>query len=668
MFESAPRDILAPIDIRKGKNTLDEADRQKRENAAVDFSKRVEYHAMKYGVYSAHRLFMIQKCCNYLQDFLKEKGKNTWPANCRKPVSEFQDVAQILIYAIADKGFLFDDEGFWRESPDTEPQYIGFDSPWKRSYKSYADFVYAIKRHHYTHMDLKLLRRNLDEHIHQDKMYMDDGVNALVEEQNTSEKIQNVPEKQNTPDKEQTTQQEGQNAQEKEENTPSEERNIDDYIRVQALRAYVNLCAERAKTTIESLTSEKGKIERFSKLLKEISLDRCLKRVAPLIIFGVLSNKMEPDISSVKAFLKSNSSSFNPKDRDRYCRLFQIITEIFPALETELFGQKYAVFDPIVLITGLQIRDGLQIADKELILLAHLCEDCIKEPQKKKRLKEYTQPVNGVAVGRVMEAFLILFQAQGYIGDAKETSYRGKKPRGLKGAIETLHRARIVAEDREDDTAETTEGNEENSCDEVAESIEIIKRKYLIAQYDYNWEVFWMISGYTPPPLFDWEKFNQIRDDIYNDPFDLYSIFSESIKAISTSFFDCFVQSWDDVSVPQAVRYDASNVRTVFAQYLYRNKNGEAQDFFHDLQEKVIINKLEYHSYEVQRRKLSELCMQKYMKIAPDNKKKLKSFEQYEDILMAAMADEVVKQLCAKIYNDAFQMLNLCNKYFWSVT
>ena len=109
-------------------------------------------------------------------------------------------------------------------------------------------------------------------------------------------------------------------------------------------------------------------------------------------------------------------------------------------------------------------------------------------------------------------------------------------------------------------------------------------------------------------------------------------------------------------------------MRTVFAQYLYRNKNGEAQDFFHDLQEKVIINKLEYHSYEVQRRKLSELCMKKYMEIAPDNKKKLNSFEQYEDVLGAAMADEVVKQLCAKIYDEAFQMLNLCNKYFWSVT
>ena len=192
MFEPAPRDTLAPIDIRKGKNTLDEADRQKRGNAAVNFSKRVKYHAMKYGVYSAHRLFMIQKCCNYLQDFLKEKGKNTWPANCRKPVSEFQDVAQILIYAIADKGFLFDDEGFWRESPDTEPQYIGFTSSWKRSYKSYADFVYAIKRHHYTHMDLQQLRRNLDEHDHQNKMYQnkiyqDDEVSPSEEKQNTSD-------------------------------------------------------------------------------------------------------------------------------------------------------------------------------------------------------------------------------------------------------------------------------------------------------------------------------------------------------------------------------------------------------------------------------------------------------------------------------------------------
>lgn len=325
------------------------------------------------------------------------------------------------------------------------------------------------------------------------------------------------------------------------------------------------------------------------------------------------------------------------------------------------------MFDPIVLITGLQIRDGLQIADKELILLAHLCEDCIKEPQKKKRLKEYTQPVNGVAVGRVMEAFLILFQAQGYVGDAKETSYRGKKPRGLKGAIETLHRARIVAEDREDDTAETKEGNEENSCDEVAESIEIIKRKYLIAQYDYNWEVFWMISGYTPPPLFDWEKFNQIRDDIYNDPFDLYSIFNESIKEISDAFLEYFVQPWDDVSVPQSVRYDAATVRTIFAQYLYRNKNGEAQVFFHDLLEKVV-NMMILHPCKERQEKLVELCVQKYMEIAPGNKKNLKSFEQYEDVLGAAMADEVVKQLCAKIYDEAFQMLNLCNKYFWSVT
>lgn len=659
MFESAPRDTLAPRYIQKdrNKNPVDKAELQKRENAAVDFSKRVQYHAMEYGVYSAHRLFMIQKCCNYLQDFLKEKGKNAWPAKRREPVDEFQDVVQILIYAMADKGFLFNDKGFWRESPDTEPQYIGFVSSWRRSYKSYADFVYAIKRRNYTHVDLELLRRHLDEHIHQDKIYMDDGVNSLEEEQNASEKIQNISKKkQNTSDKEQ-------NAQQEEQNVSPQERNIDDYIRVSVLRAYVNICAKRAKTTTESLTSDKKKLEQFSKLLKEILLDRCLKRVAPLIIFGVLSNKMEPDISSVKAFLKSNSSSFNPKDRERYCRLFQIITEIFPSLEKELFGEKYAVFDPIVLITGLKIRDGLQISEEEMILLAHLCEDCIKKPQKKKRLKEYTQPVNGVAVGRVMEAFLILFQAQGYVDDEKGTSHRGKKPRGLKGAIETLHQARIA----EDDTAEATEEKDENARDEVAEYIEIIKRKYLIAQYDYNWEVFWMISGYTPPPLFDWEKFNQIRDDIYNDPFDLYSIFSESIKAISTSFLDCFVQLWDDISVPQSVRYDAANVRSVFAQYLSRNKNGEAQAFFHDLQEEVI-NKLIYHSYEVRRRKLSELCMQKYMEIAPENKKKLKSFEQYEDILIATMTDEVVKQLCAKIYNEAFQMLNLCNKYFWSVT
>lgn len=639
MFESAPRDTLAPIDIRKGKNTLDEADRQKRENAAVDFSKRVEYHAMKYGVYSAHRLFMIQKCCNYLQDFLKEKGKNTWPANCRKPVSEFQDVAQILIYAMADKGFLFDDEGFWRESPDTEPQYIGFASPWKRSYKSYADFVYAIKRHHYTHMDLQQLRRNLDEHDHQNKMYQnkiyqDDEVSPSEEKQNTSDEHK------------------------------------EDYFK---LCMYIKQCTIKAKITKDSLLNETKKMERFSRLLQEIESDRCLKKVAPLIVFGVISGKMDPDVKNAKTFLKPNSSCFNLKDSNRDCRLLQIITETFPSWGKNLFRQEYAAFDPITLITGLKIRDGLQITDKELILLAHLCEDCIKEPQKKKRLKEYTQPVNGVAVGAVMEALLTLFQAQGYAGDEKKASHRVKKPRGLKSAIERLHQARIDVEDREDavaeedNTVEQTEENDENAGDEVAKYMEIIRRKYFVDQYDYNWEVFWMISGYTPPPLVDWEKFDKVRHGIYSDPFDLYSIFNESIKEISDAFLEYFVQPWDDVSVPQSVRYDAATVRTIFAQYLYRNKNGEAQVFFHDLLEKVV-NMMILHPCKERQEKLMELCVQKYMEIAPGNKKNLKSFEQYEDVLGAAMADEVVKQLCAKIYDEAFQMLNLCNKYFWSVT
>ena len=392
-----------------------------------------------------------------------------------------------------------------------------------------------------------------------------------------------------------------------------------------------------------------------------------------MIIFGVLLRKIEPDIREVKAFLKPNSSCFDPKYSVRDCRLFQIITETFPKLEKELFGQKYAVFDPIALITGLKIRDGLQITDEELILLAHLCEDCIKEPQKKKKLKEYTQSVNGVAVGAVMEALLTLFQAQGYAGDEKKTSHRVKKPRGLKSAIERLHQARIDVEDRgdavaeEDNTVEQTEENDENAGDEVAKYMEIIRRKYFVDQYDYNWEVFWMISGYTPPPLVDWEKFDKVRHGIYSDPFDLYSIFNESIKEISDAFLEYFVQPWDDVSVPQSVRYDAATVRTIFAQYLYRNKNGEAQVFFRDLLEKVV-NMMILHPCKERQEKLVELCVQKYMEIAPGNKKNLKSFEQYEDVLGAAMADEVVKQLCAKIYNEAFQMLNLCNKYFWSVT
>ena len=114
---------------------------------------------------------------------------------------------------------------------------------------------------------------------------------------------------------------------EEEQNTP--ERNIDGWFRNHYLRMYVTNCAVKARIAIDSLASDEKEIEKISQLLQKIESDRCLKKVAPMIIFGVLLRKIEPDIRKVKAFLKPNSSCFDPKYSVRDCRLFQIITETF---------------------------------------------------------------------------------------------------------------------------------------------------------------------------------------------------------------------------------------------------------------------------------------------------------------------------------------------------
>lgn len=81
---------------------------------------RVIDNAQKYEVYSEHRVFMIMKCCTFLEKLMKDERRFIWPQNQRKPIEEFQDAMQLLICSICDDNFLFDDAEYFREQPNTE--------------------------------------------------------------------------------------------------------------------------------------------------------------------------------------------------------------------------------------------------------------------------------------------------------------------------------------------------------------------------------------------------------------------------------------------------------------------------------------------------------------------------------------------------------------------
>lgn len=93
---------------------------------ALSFGNRVKCHAQKYVVFSEHRIFMIRKCCAYLETLMEDKKGLVWPNDQREPIEEFQNVMQILIYTICDDEFLFDGAGYFKAKPNTEnPNSVG---------------------------------------------------------------------------------------------------------------------------------------------------------------------------------------------------------------------------------------------------------------------------------------------------------------------------------------------------------------------------------------------------------------------------------------------------------------------------------------------------------------------------------------------------------------
>ena len=135
---------------------------------ALSFGNRVKCHAQKYVVFSEHRIFMIRKCCAYLETLMEDKKGLVWPNDQREPIEEFQNVMQILIYTICDDEFLFDGAGYFKATPNTEKsQFCWMPSAWEQSVRAYHDFAFAMRRRNYAYMELKALRKHLEEHSKQ---------------------------------------------------------------------------------------------------------------------------------------------------------------------------------------------------------------------------------------------------------------------------------------------------------------------------------------------------------------------------------------------------------------------------------------------------------------------------------------------------------------------
>ena len=415
--------------------------------AAKQFYERVLHYAYQYNVFSEHRIGVINNCCSYLENLHRDNKQKIWPNGSREPMEEFQNVFQLLIYAICDHGFLFDDIGYFRGSANVEtPEKEWFRSPWQESVYQYRKFALAMRRRNYAHWELKALRAHLDEHANQDRNY---NKSDWMAEMEVSDK---------------------------------------DEIELDAILHQLKM---HSKDCVQNFVKKGDEVRKLACLLNAIRKNRLLKQIEPFIVFMVLSGKVScddvTDTASVKAMLKPNKKLFGTDKAAEDCALFAAIIKVFHGQGAQPIEINY-LFDPYSLIGSLQYTYEIELSDADFVSLAHLCEKCFVEPRRKKELKKYNQPLHDTTLGEALIALFVVFEAQKYVSSDE------KKPYGWNKAVQMLKAAQIL------DT-----GVGENA----SEIMQSLSERYAVEQYSFVWEVFWLITGYMPPPLFDWKPISE---------------------------------------------------------------------------------------------------------------------------------------------------------------
>lgn len=566
--------------------------------AAERFYERVLHYAHRYEVFSEHRIGMINQCCDYLENLQQANKRKIWPNGSREPMEEFQNVFQLLIYAICDHGFLFDDIGYFRGSANVEtPEKEWFRSPWQESVYQYRKFALAMRRRNYAHWELKALRAHLDEHANQDRNY---NKSDWMAEMEVSDK---------------------------------------DEIELDAILHQLKMYS---KDCVQNFVKKGDEVRKLARLLNAIRKNRLLKQIEPFIVFMVLSGKVScddvTDTASVKAMLKPNKKLFGTDKAAEDCALFAAIIKVFHGQGAQAAENNY-LFDPYSLIGSLKFAYELDLSDADFVSLVHLCEKCFAEPSKKEELRKYDQPLHDTAFGEALRALFVVFEAQKYAnGDEK-------KPRGWNEAVQTLKAAQILDTD---------------AGENASEIMQSLSERYAVEQYSFVWEVFWLITGYMPPPLFDWKP-NFGGKSLLKEPFELYAVCDNNLNDTLNGVYDHFIKEWDCPRISPELRLDIAKVRRTFADVK------KTEDFRHELLGKINFWALNTENVELEC-EIAEYCLQQYRKLSSDKESKLKNLQKYPKIMSYAMAEEAVKQLCADSYACVFRMLASLNQYLWPVT
>lgn len=130
-----------------------------------NFISRVQSYAESYKVNYNDRFSAILTICTQIKALLENKEAPVWPHSDKEPIPEFQNLFQLLIYALADNGLLYDEYGRWIGIRQADDEYIL--DEWALSEVSYKQLAFAMRSRHTSYLSLKKLRASLKSHVNQ---------------------------------------------------------------------------------------------------------------------------------------------------------------------------------------------------------------------------------------------------------------------------------------------------------------------------------------------------------------------------------------------------------------------------------------------------------------------------------------------------------------------
>lgn len=416
--------------------------------ALNQFVGRVKSQAKHYRIKYDNRFAAIFTACAALNALLKEHGRNVWPAKDKEPLISFQNMFQLLIYAIADNGLLYDSFGGWIGYRRIDEEGDVF-SGWKSSEEAYKQFAFAMRSRYYSYLRLKKLRSMLKSHADQFA--------------NSGNKTSDFP-------------------------SPSSE--WQPYLHMSLKPLYPNM----NKSNIQSL-------------VRNLCQDHLLMHYAPLYLF-LATFSSDPSQYDAKAFLSDlnhPTEIFSSRMKEsrlckqsenclRYRKIEQIITQNFSSAP---LVSALAEFEPFRILMQIERKTGLTLTDEQRACIANeILLNYIKKPS----IDVPNIVVNNTPIIDIMKAFFTVWQAQ----KIDFTQVNIMIPKNAKLSLRLLYQSGIL--DKLDeipvDTAIYT--NEQYNAIKTA-----VFNEYSAKDFASSQELFWLLSGYVPPHDFsfqDWEN------------------------------------------------------------------------------------------------------------------------------------------------------------------